>query len=73
MVSFVMIQVKQYKYQVFCLDPFHYLSRCLISKLSFKDIATHKVNFCYNFNFDLSCIEVKYYTLGDTKTNAPPV
>jgi len=29
--------------------------------------------FCYNFNFDLSCIEVKYYTLGDTKINAPPV
>jgi len=43
--SFIMIQVKQYKYHVFCLDPFHYLSRCSISKFSFKDNATHKLNF----------------------------
>jgi len=40
-----MIQVKQYKDQVFHLDPFHYLSRCSISKFSFKDNATHKLNF----------------------------
>ena len=45
MVSFVMVQVKQYKYYVFSLDPFHYLSRCSISKFSCKDNATHKLNF----------------------------
>jgi len=45
MVSFVVIQVMQYKYQVFCLDPYHYLSRCSISKFSCKDNATHKLNF----------------------------